>query len=218
MADSIGFLDTALDCVEDILKKVIQDTLVSNNLSYLKGFDGYTFDHSLRVSALSGLCGITLGLSDRELKDICTGALLHDLGKTCLSKAVLDKPDKLSFNEFQHIKLHSQFGFDLLAEKGVKEEIAKIALHHHERFDGSGYPLGLRGEEINQFAKVVAIADTFEALTADRVYRRAFSTEESVEIIKQLERTQFDPEIPRVFKAVLGEKPTQTYRKLLERF
>lgn len=209
-------LDSVFDTAKDIITSVLPGPEVVNNLEYIKGFDGYTFNHSLRVSALSIICGMNLSFNERQLRTICMGALLHDLGKTCLNKTVLDKPGKLSFGEFEHIKLHSEFGFNLLMEMGLEDDIAEIALHHHERFDGSGYPLGFSSHQINQFAKIIAVADVFEALTADRVYRKAYSVPDAVEIIRECERTQFDPQVTKAFLSSLGKDLGSGYNALLK--
>lgn len=206
-----SFLNMALYLVKDILGSVFKDGMVSDSLSAIQDFGSQTFRHSVRVSVLSMLCGISLDFNREQLKDLCTGALLHDLGKVHLAKDVLDKPDKLSRHEYEHVKKHSRLGFDILKEKGFSDAVSTVALQHHERFDGSGYPLGLANQQINRLASVVAVADTFEALTGDRVYRKSYPVSEAIEAIKSLSGTKLDPQVSMMFLSALGDTPLMSY-------
>lgn len=198
------FLDTAVGEIKEVLNSVFQDIKVLNNLECIRTFHGYTLTHSLRASVLSVLGGITLDFTQKQLKELCTGALLHDYGKTYLNKTVLDKPAALTPGEFNHIELHSSLGYELLTDMGLSEGSALVALQHHERYDGSGYPMGLAGEKISRPAMIVAVSDTFEALTARRVYRNAYPVTEAVELISRSAGTKFDPVIVKAFLAAIG--------------
>jgi HD-GYP domain-containing protein (c-di-GMP phosphodiesterase class II) len=124
------------------------------------------------------------------------GALLHDIGKLKIPEEILKKPSQLTVEEFEEIKKHTTYGYEILKNfENISMESAFIALGHHERFDGSGYPLQLRGENIYQFARIVAVADVYDALTSDRVYRKKLKPHESVEYITSLGTDHFDKEI-----------------------
>ncbi len=198
------FLQRLLENSRDIFDYACRDPFVAANLERIRKFDVQVLNHCLRVTVLSLLCGVPLALNRQQLNDLCTGALLHDLGKTCLKKAVLNKPGKLTPDEFTHLKTHSRCGYDLIKGQGLGESIAQIALQHHERFDGLGYPLGSAGRQINRLARIVALADSFEALTVGRIYRGAFPFREAVAIIKDHTGTQFDPKVSTAFFTVLG--------------
>ena len=145
-------------------------------------------------------------LTDKYLEDISSAAYLHDIGKIGISDSILNKPGKLTNEEFALIKQHTIIGYDLLleAKKKLKEETLytlalEIARHHHERYDGNGYPDGLSGEEIPLSARIMAIVDVYDALTSKRPYKEAFSHKEALRIIEKDSGSHFDPYISRVF-------------------
>jgi len=153
------------------------------NLIDLRSQDDYTFAHSVNVCILTLMTGITLGYSRDELAFLGVGALLHDLGKVKIPEEILNKPGSLTAEEFEVMKKHPIFGYELIRDAGnIGETQAVMALQHHENYDGSGYPEGLRGDQINEYAQIVAIADRFDAITANRVYRKAFPPVEAYEM------------------------------------
>ena len=162
--------------------------------------DPYTKGHSLNVANYSELIGREMGLSDREINTLRTAALLHDIGKLSVPDWILLKPAPLTDDEFRFIKLHTIVGEKLLSRVEGFEEVAKIVRWHHERVDGSGYPDGLKGDEIPLFARIVAVADIYDALTSDRPYRKALSPSEALSL---LEKMPLDREVVDVAKRVL---------------
>ena len=161
--------------------------------------DSYTKGHSDRVAALSMLLAKELGLRTHMVKTIVAAGLLHDIGKIQIGDDVLKKPGRLTDEEFDHIKKHAELGVALLRGKEFPWDIKPLILHHHERMDGHGYPLGLKGEDIPLGARIICIADVFDALTSDRVYRKAFETEKALSIMNEDSGTAFDTVLLKCF-------------------
>jgi response regulator RpfG family c-di-GMP phosphodiesterase len=165
-----------------------------------------TGDHSQRVVRYSLAVARRLGLPERDLPDLGRGALLHDIGKIGVPDAILLKPGKLSDGEWAEMKRHPQIGYDILRSIHFLESSAEMVLTHQEQFDGGGYPRGLAGEAIPIAARIFAIADTYDALTSHRPYRRAVSGEAARAEIARCSGTQFDP---RCADAFLSLTPTE---------
>ena len=186
--------------VNRIIKELLSQKDILYNLSDIKSVDDYTFQHCVNVCILSLITGIDLGFDIERLRELGTGAILHDIGKMFIPKDILNKPSQLTVDEFEQIKKHTLLGYELLKKN---EEIglssAFIAFGHHERFDGSGYPLQLKGENIHIFARIVAVADVYDALTSDRVYRKRLKSNEVFEYITSLGIHHFDPKIIESF-------------------
>ena len=144
-----------------------------------------------------------MNLDNEDIENIRKAALLHDLGKICVPDHILMKPDKLSDEEMDIIKKHPLDGAKILEAVEPIRDAKHIIRHHHEFFDGSGYPDGLRGEAIPLGARIIAVADAFGAMTTDRPYRNALSTAEAVKELKQFSGIQFDPHIVEIFISVL---------------
>ncbi|MCK4607191.1 MAG: HD-GYP domain-containing protein [candidate division Zixibacteria bacterium] len=161
--------------------------------------DHYTKGHSDRVASLALLLAKELGLRSNMLKTVTAAALLHDIGKTRVDDSILKKASRLSAEEFQKIKKHPESGIDMLRGKEFPWDIKPSILHHHEKLDGSGYPLGLKGEDIPLGARIICVADVFDALTSDRVYRSAYTTEKALAIMAEESGTTFDPVLPKRF-------------------
>jgi putative nucleotidyltransferase with HDIG domain len=184
-------------------RKAKTEQLISSiELLYLQVFDSisrdvdkkdpYTKGHSDRVAAMALLLAREIGLKGNNLKAIVAGALLHDIGKIRISDAVLNKPGRLTDEEFAEIKRHPQHGIELLEGKTIPWDVRPIILYHHERVSGAGYPIGLKGDDIPLGARIVCIVDVFDALTSDRVYRAAYSSEKAFEIMLKESGTTFD--------------------------
>lgn len=186
--------------VEDIINQTITNRNIIGKLADIRILDDYTFAHCVNVCVLSVAIGVNLGYTRRKLQDLAVGALLHDLGKIMIPEDILKKPSALSKQEFELVQQHPKQGYDMLRQvPGVSLLAANIALQHHERFNGQGYPRSVKGDEIHEFARIVAIADVYDALTADRVYKNMVLPYEAVEIIIASAGYQFDPELVRVF-------------------
>ena len=161
--------------------------------------------HTIRMSRYSACLAEALGLGENEVTCILNAASLHDIGKIAISDQTLLKPGKLTDEEFNEIKKHTTIGYDLL--KGSSSEFLKmasmIALTHHERWDGKGYPKGLKGTEIPIYGRICALCDVFDALTSKRLYKEAWSLEDTVNYIKDSSGSFFDPDIVDRFLVVL---------------
>ncbi|WIF94111.1 HD-GYP domain-containing protein [Caminicella sporogenes] len=197
--------------VDDISKT--KDVLI--NLIDIKNMDNYTYEHSLSVSILSLVIGIELGLNKNELYNLCIGALLHDIGNAFIPKEILNKEGTLTDEEYRLIREHPLKGYEYLKENYQLTAFAKaIALQHHERIDGSGYPYGLTGDKINKLAKIVAVADVYDAMTSDRPYKKAKSPNEAIEYIMGAAGRYFDFDIARAFVKRVIPYPIGTLVKL----
>ena len=161
--------------------------------------DHYTVGHSFRVAAYAKAMAIELGFSNEKVEQIYFAGLIHDVGKIGISESILTKPGKLNDQEFEVIKSHSALGGDIL--NGIYEFpiFAYVARHHHERFDGTGYPDKLNDENIPYEARIIAICDSFDAMTSDRSYRKALSDKTAIKELIDGKGTQFDPELVEVF-------------------
>lgn len=165
--------------------------------------DDYTGEHVERTVTYAVETARVLGLSEEEIEDISDAAMLHDLGKIGISEKILLKRKKLTQREFEEIKKHPQIGADILRSIHFLRKIIPFVLYHHERYDGKGYPFGLKDDEIPLGARIVAIADVYQALISDRPYRKAYTKKTAMRIIKNGAGTQFDPRIVKVFLEVV---------------
>ena len=155
--------------------------------------------HSIEVSHLCKQIGVELKLNEDDLKELEQAGLFHDIGKIAIPDSILNKPGKLTDEEFEIIKTHTQVGYQILRAADEYSDLAMHALHHHERWDGNGYPSKLKGEKIPLFSRIINIVDAYEAMTADRPYRKKLSKEYAVEEIIRCSGKQFDPVIAKLF-------------------
>ncbi len=174
--------------------------------------DAYTRGHSARVTKLAEAVARRLGWSEERLASLRVGGPLHDIGKLGVSDDVLRKEGRLDEEEFAQIREHPKIGARILLRVTAFREALPYVLYHHERWDGSGYPTGKAGKEIPLEARVLAIADAFDAMTSDRPYRRALTRAEALAEVERCAGTQFDPEIARVFLEVLGRETAHDLR------
>jgi HD-GYP domain-containing protein (c-di-GMP phosphodiesterase class II) len=145
-----------------------------------------------------------MDLPDDMKKNIKYGSWLHDCGKIGIPEAILNKPGALDAEQFDTIKKHPGWGADVARKAQLPEPVVNIVLYHHERIDGKGYPTGLKGTDIPLEARIVAIADAFDAMTSDRPYRKKLSAKEAMYVLKEGERTSFDPDLVDMFTSVLS--------------
>ena len=171
--------------------------------------DPYTRGHSDRVAEYSELIGKHLGLSESDLKTIRIGGLFHDIGKIGIPDSILLKNGKLDDNEYSEIKNHPTIGAHILSNATIFQDVIPIIKHHHERFDGRGYPSNLAGNDIPYFARIAAVADAFDAMTSKRSYRDSLSLDIVRAEIEKNSGTQFDPEIAKVFLDILDNHPDE---------
>ncbi len=183
-----------------ILGEVYTKLQKVENINQLRLHDQYTFTHSINVAIISALIGKNLKFSDNKVKDLTFCAFLHDLGKFKIPGNILYKPGSLTSDEMQIAREHSQKGYDYIINSlGLPEEIAIPALQHHERWDGFGYPAGLKGDQISEFSQIVAIADVYDALISEKVYRGSVNSVEAMRIMLTEESRSFNPEILEKF-------------------
>lgn len=169
--------------------------------------------HSYRVTEYALNLARHIGLNDQELSVIAKGALLHDIGKIGVPDHILLKPGKLNDDEWEQMRKHAEFGYDLLKKIEFLEESAKIVHTHHERYDGKGYPRNLTGEDIPLGARIFSVVDALDAMTNDRIYSKALPFEDAVSRIKEASGTQFDPGVVDVFMRV----PIEEWVEIKER-
>lgn len=198
--------NTQLASLGGLVDRVVEAAVMSRGmlspLSVLRLHDDYTFSHSVSVCVLSVLIGAKMQLPEKELVELAMGALLHDLGKLMIPRETLNKKAPLSAAEWQFVRGHGHWAYEMLRRRrGLPPVAALIARQHHENFDGSGYPLNLTGGEIHRYARIVAVADVFDAVTTDRPYRKSFLPHDAYEAIIGGRGSKFDPFVVDVFIA-----------------
>ena len=162
--------------------------------------DPYTRGHSGRVADIGKVMAAELGWSRRDIELIDWGGVLHDLGKVGIDDAILNKPGKLTDEEFEIMKSHPSIGAQVIQGVSFLEPVIPFILEHHERFDGRGYPKGLKGSAISREGRLLAVADAFDAMTTDRPYRKALSTRTAMDELLRVTGTQLDPEMVTAFE------------------
>lgn len=172
----------------------------------LQAKHAYTEGHSIRVAARSIQTARLLGLSEREIEIVEVAGLFHDIGKIGLRDNVLNKPGRLTEEEYEHVKTHPLVAERILAPVDEFRDILPSIKHEHERYDGRGYPSGLRGEAIPVGARLIAIADAYDAMTFDRIYHEGVGHDAAMEEVRRCAGTQFDPDLVDAFVRVMGEK------------
>lgn len=196
---------------EELLDNVLSNKHVLLSLVDIKSMDTYTYSHSVNVAVISIVLGISLKLSKRNLFYLCIGALIHDIGKSFIPNEILQKPGSLTSEEFKVVKEHSVQGYKFLGESfNLSSQIKMIVLQHHERFDGLGYPNGTSGKQISYLARIVSIADVYDALTSDRPYKRAMCPNDVLEYLMSNAGTLFDYDMINAFCKIVIPFPQGT--------
>ncbi len=193
---------------KDIMSCLTENSKILNLIATTKIHDSHVYTHSLNVTIYSCQLAIKNGLPAKKIEEIGLGALLHDLGKIFVSPEILNKPGRLTMEEFQEMKSHSELGFNILRKvHELPLVVAHCALQHHERNDGAGYPRGIKGEEIHPYAKIISVADVFDAVTSHRVYRPAMLPHQGMELLYSGSGTQFDVNQLKLFKNCIAIYP-----------
>lgn len=201
--------------VEEISDSVARNPGALISLARLKTADDYTYMHSVAVCALMVALARQLGLNEAQTRAAGMAGLLHDLGKAAIPLAILNKPGKLTDEEFAVIKTHPTEGHAILLEgKGVTPEALDVCLHHHEKINGSGYPKGLKGEEISLLAKMGAVCDVYDAITSNRPYKAGWCPAESIKKMAEWADGHFDPRVFQAFVKSLGIYPIGSFVRL----
>lgn len=183
--------------------RAVSLTTIQSLSKALDAKDSYTSGHASRVEEYSVKLADQYGLSPKEMENIKTAAILHDIGKIGIVDEILNKDGKLTEEEFQKIREHPSVGADIIGEISFLKDISKIIRHHHERYDGAGYPEGLKADEMPIESAILAIADSYDAMTSDRPYRRALTSEEALEEIRKNAGTQFHPVLAEQFILIM---------------
>ncbi|MGD8995955.1 MAG: HD-GYP domain-containing protein [Syntrophobacterales bacterium] len=203
MAEQIAVVITNSDLYRDLERFVIN--MVKSLVFAIEAKDDYTRGHSERVCRYSLLMAEKLGLDEERKKILQWSSILHDSGKIGIPESILNKPWRLKDEEYQIIKNHPMKGHTILEPLEQLASSLPGMLHHHERYDGKGYPHGLKGKKIPLEARIIAVADTFDAITSSRAYRPAKTPEEALKEIEKVAGTQLDPDLVEVFKEVFTE-------------
>ncbi len=178
--------------------------------------DEVTHDHVHRVQIYATGLARLFGLGEAEIEALKAGALLHDIGKLAVPDYILNKPDKLTVAEFDKMKVHTIVGADILTRVGFPYPVVPVVRHHHERWDGRGYPDGLRGDQIPMTARILAVVDCFDAVREDRQYRKAMNRGQAIELIKSGSGTMYDPEVVGMFLEYLPQFEAEIRRQKKE--
>ena len=199
--------------IRKTIQQMINDLLFSKdilgNLSEIQGYDDYTFHHSVNTTILALVLGLASGYSESKLIELGMGVLMHDIGKIKIPEGILNKKTPLTEEEFGEIKQHTTYGFNILRKNNDLSLLsAHVAYQHQEKWDGSGYPRGLKGSEIHEYGRLAAIADVYEALTSKRVYRNAIEPNAAYEFIVAQSNSHFDPQLLEVFKKHIAVYPS----------
>ncbi len=197
--------------VESIMRN--PDALVS--LAQIKGYDEYTYVHSVNVSIFSTSLAHSMGYDSESLLQIGIGGILHDIGKMQVPDYILNKPGKLTNAEYGVMKKHPVYGLEMVKQRNTISELSKsVIIEHHERYDGTGYPRGLKGDQIREMGLIAAVADVYDAITTDRVYRSAWTPQKALGIIFKGCDREFSRRIVELFTRHLGIYPVGSFIRL----
>jgi putative nucleotidyltransferase with HDIG domain len=192
--------------IPQVLPQAVLDTVTSLAFA-IDAKDHYTQGHSQKVSAYAALIAEALGMSDVEVEEVRLGAVLHDIGKVAIPEGILNKSGPLNPDEWDTMKSHVTFGAKILDPLTPLARIREMVLHHHEYFDGSGYPDSLSGEQIPLGARIIAVADAFDTITSDRTYKKARAATEALAELERCANAQFDGSIVALFVRTMRQLP-----------
>jgi len=173
--------------------------------------DGFTRGHADRVSRIAGAIARELGLSERQIEQIELAGLLHDIGKIGVEDRILMKPQRLDSEEQELMRRHPIYGASILEPSAALRPLVQTILHHHENYDGSGYPEGLKGEEIPLGSRIIIVADAYEAMTSDRIYRKSIGHDRAMDQLNRFKGLQFDPTIVRCLQRIVEKKGADAF-------
>lgn len=200
---------------EELLDEILSNDKIIYFLVDIKKLNSSVYDHTINVTILALVIGISLNLSKCDLLNLCIGALLHDIGKEFIDIDIIDKDGPLTYEEFEKMKEHCEKGYYYLKDNNfIHNDCKMIILQHHERVDGMGYPKGLLGNQINKLAKIVSVTDVYDTLTSDRYYIDSLCASDALEYIMGHADTIFDFDIVKTFAKVVVPFPNGTLIKL----
>lgn len=187
-------------CVTPLLEEIAGNNNIAKRLWQIENCDEYTYDHSVQVCMIASLLGKWLGYKDQELREIAIAGLLHDIGKINIPDEILNKPEELNAEEFKIMKTHATLGYVLLMNnKEFEDKTLMAVFQHHEWYDGTGYPHGVKGKDISKYARIITIADVYSAMISDRVYRKRKTPFEVARLIMDSTFGCFDPYYSMIF-------------------
>ncbi|MEG1741871.1 MAG: HD-GYP domain-containing protein [Acetivibrio sp.] len=193
-------IDVSLDVAKSIVDQMISSKSISLDLIDLRTFDDYTYRHSVNVAVLCTVIGIGMNLNQKELVELCAAAIFHDLGKLQVPDEILNKPARLTTEEYEIIKEHPRLSYDIIKGRWDISARTKVGvLHHHENEDGSGYPDGLVSNQIYLYAKIIHVADVYDALTSKRPYKKPYALSDAAEYLMTGYGVLFDEKVVEAF-------------------
>jgi putative nucleotidyltransferase with HDIG domain len=201
---------------EEIVESILRNSDALLSLSQLKGYDDYTYVHSVNVAILITAFYKSIGNNSDKLVEVGMGGILHDIGKMRIPEKILNKPGKLTDSEFSIIKRHPEYGINAINDKsGISDLTKKVILQHHERYNGKGYPFGIKGERINEVGLISAVADVYDALTSDRVYKAAWTPHKAIACIFNEKGSSYSSQIVEMFTKLIGVYPIGSFVRLV---
>ncbi|ADU71074.1 HD-GYP domain-containing protein [Pantoea sp. At-9b] len=206
-------LNYTLNLVDEIAGSLTREPTALLSMARLKNHDDYTYLHSMAVCGLMISLGKKLGLDEQQQRRVGMGGLLHDVGKAAVPLEILNKPGRLTPEEMAIMRQHPIVGAQMLMEADADEDLLDITLHHHEKLDGSGYPHGLKGEEISLFSRMAAVCDVYDAVTSDRPYRKGWTPAEAMHNMLSW-RGHFDTKLLQTFVRSIGIYPVGSLVRL----
>jgi putative nucleotidyltransferase with HDIG domain len=212
--DSPNFTTTSNNITKNLLKAITDNNAIAVDISSLKTSDEYTFKHSVDVATMSMVVAKKMGLPKQDIYNIGIAGLLHDMGKSKIPTEILNKPSRLTDEEFAVMKQHSVYGYRILQEKKEYETpIALAVLQHHEKMNGKGYPMGVSADQITPYAKILSVVDVYDALVTERPYKKGMSQRDAIEIIMSM-TDELDISAMRNFFASIILYPVDTIVQL----
>lgn len=211
--------ESNIDGCKIVAKKMVEQILdrgiLSLDLTDLRSFDGYTYAHSVNVAVIACVIGFGLNLGNDELEQLVMAGLLHDLGKLVIPREILNKPSRLTNEEYDVMKTHSTLSYELIRERwDIPANVKTAVLYHHENIDGSGYPEGMEGEQISLYTKILHTADVYDALISKRPYKKPYSPYEACEYLMGAGGIMFEPKIVEALLLCVPFYPKGTEVKL----
>ncbi|MBR6537518.1 MAG: HD-GYP domain-containing protein [Lachnospiraceae bacterium] len=207
------------NCVGSVISEILRTPDVQVSLNDIASNDEYTYTHSVSTMVYALMIGRKLNYSEQKMTILGMGTLLHDIGKMLIDKEVMFKEGELTNQEYQYVKMHALYGYQAMRRiTSVPEQVRQIAYMHHERLDGSGYPQGLMGSDLNEYIRIVSIADVYDALTTDRCYRKRWPANKAMDFLMERSEKEFDPELVGLFTQQLAVYPNGSLVRLSNQY
>lgn len=201
-------IDETMNVAKQIVDQLLHSAKVLLDMIDLRTFDDYTFRHSVNVAVLSTVIGMNMEMNRNHIEELAVAAIMHDIGKVMVNPEILNKPSQLTNEEYYEVQRHSEYGYDILKKRfDISARTRAGILSHHENEDGSGYPQHLKGSQIFQYAKIIHVADVFDALTSRRPYKEAYERSEAVEYLMACGGMLFDMEVVKAFLTSVSVYP-----------